>query len=376
MGRWPKVELSESGMREGMQIESKDISVEDKIRLLNALSETGLPRITVGSFVSPRYTPQMERIDEIVQGFTPKPGVIYNAVALNDRGVQRAREYSPPLTVGGGIPGLNVHLCDIFIRRNTNRSQADEMARWPGIVAAAKERGVTEAGIGIGAAWGSNFQGDFSQDLRMEFLRKEHDLWDEAGINVTRVSFLDPMSWCRPWVVEDQIVEIKKTWPEIKHFNLHLHNARGLALPSLYAAMRVMDENDTVSLDTTIGGIGGCPYCGNGRATGMIATEDVVHMFQMMGIDLGVDLDKLIRVVWMLDEVLGRTTMGHVSQAGPMPTTHDSLYDSNIPFVETHEQAKHFLLGLSVVEGGVSPWADPIPTLEELQAEPSTAGSV
>ena len=138
-GQHPTIVYTEEGMREGMQIEDAGISVDDKVALLDALSETGLKRIVVGSFVSPRYTPQMARIDEIVQKFSPKEGVTYTALALNDRGIERAKEYSPPLTIerGAGRPTLTCHMCDVFVRRNTNRSQMQEMERWPKIIAKA-----------------------------------------------------------------------------------------------------------------------------------------------------------------------------------------------------------------------------------------------
>ena len=100
--QWPQVVYKEEGMREGMQIEDSNIPVEDKVRLLDALSETGLKTIVVGSFVSPKWTPQMTRIDEVVSKFHPKPGVKYTALAVNARGVERAREYSPPLTIERG----------------------------------------------------------------------------------------------------------------------------------------------------------------------------------------------------------------------------------------------------------------------------------
>src|SRR5438034_10678825 len=103
---WPTIDFMEESMREGMQIESADISVDDKVRLLDALSDTGLRRIVVGSFVSPRYTPQMARIDEILAKFTPRPGVTYTALALNQRGVERAMQYSPPLTIERRRPRL------------------------------------------------------------------------------------------------------------------------------------------------------------------------------------------------------------------------------------------------------------------------------
>ena len=370
--QWARVEITEEGMREGMQIEDSNILVEDKIRLLDALSGTGLSSISVGSFVSPRYTPQMANIDEIVSSFRPSEGVTYTSLALNERGVQRAREHSPPLTVGGrGTPSLSCHLCDVFVRRNANRSQDQEVERWPAIVAAAKEARATEAGIGMNAAWGSNFVGEFTQEQRMELLARQHSMWDEVGIKVTSVTLGDPMSWNRPWVVEDQLEAIKERWPEITRFNLHLHDARGLALASTYATLRVLDPTDTFHTDTTIGGIGGCPYCGNGRATGMAPTEDVIHMLEEMGIHTGVDLEKLIRVVWMLEEILGRPSMGHVSKGGPLPRE-EKLYDANMPFVETFEEARHFLDGPGTYEGGIYPWSEPItsPQLEAQRGSP------
>lgn len=360
---YPTVTYKEEGMREGMQIEDASIPVDDKIRLLDALSETGLKHIVVGSFVSPRYTPQMAQIDEVVSRFTPRPGVRYTALALNDRGRERAREYSPPLDIGEGgsyRPTLSCHMCDVFARRNTNRSQEQEAATWEHTVASAMEKGATEAGIGVNAAWGSNFVGKFSNDDRMAVLERQHAMWDEAGIPVTAVSLGDPMSWCMPHEVRSQLEVIKYRWPEITGFTLHLHNGRGMALVSAYAALDTLDETDTLNLDGTIGGIGGCPYCGNGRATGQMPTEDAINMLEEMGIDTGVDIDRIIDCVWMLEDMLGRTTMGHVSKAGPRPKTIEEWYDPNAPFIETFEEARHFKLGSEVYEGGIYPWREPI----------------
>ena len=360
MRQWPKLEYKEEGMREGMQIEDANISVDDKVRLLDALSETGLKHIVVGSFVSPRYTPQMALIDDIMQKFHPKPGVKYTALALNQQGIERAKAYSPPLTIERAAPSLSCHMCDIFVRRNANRSQEEEIAGWPKAVARAQEASAKEAGIGLNAAWGSNFVGEFTQEQRFEMLERQHKLWDEAGIPVTRISLGDPMSWNMPHVVEEQIVAIKDKWPEIKHFSFHLHNARGMAIVSAYAALRTLEPDDTVYLDGTIGAIGGCPYCANGQATGMMPTEDAINMFEEMGIDTGVALDKLIDCVWMLEEILGRSAMGHVSKAGPRPKTPDKWADPNAPFIETFEHAKWFKLGSSVYEGGIYPWREKI----------------
>ncbi len=361
MYEWPKVVYKEEGMREGMQIEDAAIGVDDKIELLDALSETGLRQIVVGSFVSPKWTPQMERIDDIVGRFNPNPDVTYTALALNSRGVERARAYSPPLTIERDpYPRLNCHMCDVFVRRNTNRSQMDEMERWPQIVAQAQELNIREAGIGCNASWGSNFLGEFPVDNLMTLFEKQHGMWDEVGIKVVSCSMGDPMSHCTPAKVEESITRVKERWPEINHFRLHLHNGRNMAIASAYAAMRTLTPDDTLELDGTIGGYGGCPYCGNGRATGMAPTEDLLHMMEDMGVDTGVDIDKLIDCVWMAERIIGRELYGHVSKAGPRPKRVDQLYDMNMPFVETLEQARHFKVGPSVYEGGIYPYREPI----------------
>ena len=361
MYQWPKVNYKEEGMREGMQIEDSQISIDDKVELLDALSETGPKQIVVGSFVSPKWTPQMERIDEIVTRFTPKPGVTYTALALNSRGVERAKAYSPPLTIERDqFPRLGVHMCDVFVRRNTNRSQAQEMERWPQVVAQAQELNIREAGIGTNASWGSNFLGEFPVDDLMTMLERQHSMWDEVGIKVASASMGDPMSHCTPAKVEESVYRVKEMWPEINHIRLHLHNGRNMAIASAYAAMRVLGPEDTLDIDGTIGGYGGCPYCGNGRATGMAPSEDLLHMMEDMGIETGVDIDKLIECVWMAEKVMGRELYGHVSKAGPRPKTVSQLYDIDMPFVETIEQARHFKVGPSAYEGGMYPYREPV----------------
>ena len=361
MSRYPTVHYKEEGMREGMQIEDADISVEDKVALLDALSETGLKHIVVGSFVSPKWTPQMARVDEIVTKFHPKEGVTYTALALNERGIERARAYSPPLTLEQDpYPRLMVHMCDVFVRRNANRSQMQEMERWPQKVAQAHELNVTKAGIGTNASWGSNFLGGFSVDSLMTMLEKQHGMWDEAGIKVVSCLMGDPMSHCTPAKVEESVYRVKERWPEITNFRLHLHDGRNMAIASSYAAIRTLGPEDTVELDGTIGGFGGCPYCGNGRATGMAPSEDLLHMLEDMGIETGVDIDKLIDCVWMAEDIVGRPLTGHVSKAGPRPKRLEQLYDINAPFVETHEQARHFKKGPGVYEGGTYPYREPI----------------
>lgn len=186
-------------------------------------------------------------------------------------------------------------------------------------------------------------------------------MWDEAGgFKVVSALLADPMSFCMPHKVEEALVRIKARWPEIRDLSLHLHNARNMALPSMYAALRALGPEDTLRLDGTIGGMGGCPYCGNGRVAGMAPTEDAMHMMEDMGIDTGVDVERLIDVAWMVEEVVKHPLWGHVSKAGPRPRAVKQLYDLNMPFVETPEQAKHFKKGQSVYAGALIPYTEPI----------------
>ena len=367
MAGYPKIVHTEEGMRDGLQIESADIPIAAKIRLLNALSETGLREINVGSFVSPKYTPQMAKVDELLQGFTPKPGVRYTYTALNDKGVERAQAYTPPLSPRAHELSTRVDMCDVFAQRNTNRTQAQQMAVWPKQIEKALAKGATEAGMSISNVWGSNWIGEVPFEQHMLMFDRMYQMWDQAGIKVTKIGMADATGWCMPHQVERTLIGIKERWPSIKDFNLHLHNTRGVALASIYAALRVLDGNDTLRLQSSIGGMAGCPYCGNGRAAMMIATEDLMHMLQEMGISTGVDLYKLVETVWLAEEVVGHSLYGFVSKAGPRPHF-NRLYSMDMPHIESLQQAKHFILGPKAYEGAHSPWQEPITSFMRSEA--------
>src|SRR5215471_14049565 len=145
MAGFPTVLHTEEGMRDGLQIENENILVADKIRLIDALSETGLKEIAVGSFASPKWTPQMAEVEDVIRGFHPKPGVRYTAAVFNDRGRERARAFTPPLSDSHGGAATQVNMCDIFAQRNYNRTQLGEFARMPQMVHLAHEQGVSEA---------------------------------------------------------------------------------------------------------------------------------------------------------------------------------------------------------------------------------------
>ena len=355
----PSVEIIEEGMREGMQIESAGISVAAKVELLDALSATGLRHIVVGSFVSPRWVPQMAAIEEILVKFRPNPDVIYTALALNAKGAQRRAAFVPPLAPPDGIGRSMVHLCDVFVQRNTARTVADELAALPRIVADAAASGAGEATVAVNAAWGSNWLGEFTQQQRTECIERQMDAWSAAGIVTTGVYLGDPMSWNTPRALRSQVREIVRRWPEVHTIHLHLHDGRGAALPSAYAALYELDQRHQLIIDSAIGGMGGCPYCGNGRATKMIPTEDLVHFLEGEGIETGIDLAALIETAHLAERVIGHELYGHVSKAGPRPGP-DALYPMDMPLVETIEQAQHFRLGPQAHAGAPAPWKAPI----------------
>ncbi len=358
-GGWPEVVIVEEGMREGMQIESADIPVEAKVRLLDALSATGLRHIVVGSFVSPRWVPQMAGIEEILRRFTPNPEVTYTALALNARGAERRAEHMPPLSGPDGYGRTLLHACDVFVRRNTARSSADELAALPAAIEREIELGAREAIVGVNAAWGSNWLGEFTEDARTELIAHQIQAWAEAGVPTAGVYLGDPMSWNTPGAVGAQIQRVRREWPQVRRFHLHLHNGRGCALLSAWAALRALDAEHTLVIDTAVGGMGGCPYCGNGRATQMIATEDLVHLLDAEGVATGVDLAALIEAAHLAERVVGHELYGHVSKAGPRPGP-DALYAMDMPLVESVAEAQHFRLGPAVYAGNPAPWREPI----------------
>lgn len=358
---WPTVIYNEEAMREGFGIEDVRIPLEAKVAFLDALSETGLKRITVGAFVSPRFVPQMAEFEELLRRFHPKDGVTYLPFIHNAKARQLAIQYAPPLTVEDEWCTLFLDICDVHGRRNVNRSIGQITAAWPTMVAEARTRGVTKGRVGIASAWGSSFMGKFPQSYRLSVLEQQVELLRGAGIEVMEIGLHDSQSWCLPHEVEDDLLAIKRRWPAVRQFHLHIHDARGMALPALCAALRTLDPSDTLLIDGTVGGIGGGQYGGNGRASGMAATEDVMHMLDGMGVPTGVDLDKLIDCAWLLERIIGRPVSGRVSKAGPRPRSPAELYDPNMPAVESMDAAKHFRLGSAAYAAeGYSPWKHPI----------------
>ena len=348
------VTITDDTMREGLQIESASISVEAKLKLLDALGETGATLISIGSFAHPKWTPQMACIDEIAERFVPKPGVTYTAAVFNKAGLDRAERWYPKIDVRrkGRLPGSNVELCDLFARRNYNRTQAQQIAGMDATIDAARKAGATRASVGLGNPFGSNFSGPFTLTQRLDMLALMIGKWENAGITVTRISFLEAMGWNLPHQVRETLIAVRERWPQVTDFHMHLHNQRGATIASYYEALQL----GVREFDTCLGGMGGCPYSGNGRSAGHVPTEDFVDLCHEMGIATGYRLDKLIDAVEVAEEVVGHRLWGHVSKSGPRPRG-DALYPVDMPFIETLEEAAHFRKGPQVYAGQISPWA-------------------
>jgi hydroxymethylglutaryl-CoA lyase len=345
------VTITDDTMREGLQIESPDIPVSEKLRLLDALGETGAKVISIGSFAHPKWTPSMACVEEIAERFVPKHGVRYTAAIFNQKGFERADRFYPKLDVRSRRFATHVELCDSFARRNYNRSQAQQLTSARATVAAARDAGCETGSIALGSPFGSNFEGPFTLAQRLDLLEVLVEQWHEGAIPVTRLSLSDAMGWNLPHQVRETIEAVRDRWPEIETFHLHLHNSRGSTIASYYEALQL----GVTEFDTSIGGMGGCPYCGNGRSAGHVPTEDFVDLCHEMGIETGYDLDKLIEAAWVAEEVVGHPLWGHVSKSGPRPRG-ERTYPIDMPFVETLEEASHFRKGPSVYAGQIAPW--------------------
>lgn len=348
---YPRVLITDETLRDGFQIEQPGITVDDKLAVARMLVDAGIRRINVGAFVNPKWSPQMAQTPELVRQLPHHEGVEYVATALNERGRQAARDMSPPLSTAR-IPTTHLHLCPVFIRRNTNRTLDQQEASWRLPIEQAVAAGETSAAIGLSAPWGSNFSGAFTHGQRMDALTHQWEAWQAAGIEVTRIDLADPMSWNRPDAVAEDLAALKQRFPEVRTFWLHMHNGRGLALLSAWEALKALDAGDLLMLDSALGGIGGCPYNGSGQATGMIATEDLVQLFDLLGVQTGADLAKLVEATHTVARLTQRTLDGRVHKAGPFLP----LFDPNLPVVYTVDEAQHFRLGPGVCQSDFRPW--------------------
>ena len=305
-----KVDIQEEGPREGFQIEPGPISTERKIELIDALSETGLKKIQVASFVNPKRVPGWADADAVIDGFAAKEGIVYHALWLNEKGIERAMQHSDKLTHMGSI---STTASETFMKHNTNRGFEINREVQRGQLKLYKKYGIEVRRASLMTAFGCNFEGSVAPGTAVERLQEILDIAAEEGTDIEILSLADTMGWAAPKGIKEVVGKVRETWPD-KRICLHLHDTRGMGVANVYAGM----EMGVDLFDSSVAGLGGCPFAALKGAAGNVCTEDVVFLCNELGIETGVDLDKLIEVARLAEDIVGHPLPGSIMHAGSL----------------------------------------------------------
>ncbi len=291
------IDVREVGPRDGLQSEPP-LPVEARVRLLDALSGTGVGRIEAGSFVSPKAVPAMADSARVFAAIRRRPGVTYSALVPNERGAADA------LAAGADRLQVVIAASESYNASNVNRSVAETLAQIAGVVGLA---GRTPVDATISTAWGCPYEGEVPAGRVVELARTL------LGMGCQAISLGDTTGMATPTRVESLLAALR---PLTTAINCHFHDTRGTGLANLLAAMQAGCRD----FDTAIGGLGGSPTAPG--AGGNVASEDVVHMVEDMGVSTGIDLERLLAAARMAGELLGRPLRGQVLIAGPARPRH------------------------------------------------------
>ena len=295
-----RISLREVGPRDGLQNEDP-VPTAAKVELIDALSQTGVGRIEAVSFVHPKAIPQMADAAEVWSRVRRAGDVRYSALVPNLRGAERA------LDAGFTELEVVVSASDTHNRKNLNRSTEESLEDITRIIALAHDRGATCQVI-VSTAWGCPYEGDVPVERVVSVAsRAVRDGADSA-------SFGDTTGMATPARVTRLVGDFRMANPETS-LNLHFHNTRGTGLANVLAALQL----GVSDFDASVGGLGGCPYAPG--ATGNIASEELVHMVEDMGVATGVDLEALIDVAARAERMVGHTLPSQVLRAGPRGRT-------------------------------------------------------
>ena len=289
------VRLIEVGPRDGLQNEAQPISVADKVQLVDALTDAGLGYIEVGSFVSPKWVPQMAGSAEVFAHIRRKPGVVYGALAPNLRGFEDA--------VAAGVKEIAVFAAasEAFSQRNINCSISESLARFEPIIEAAKQHGISVRGY-VSCVLGCPYEGHVSAQQVAAVAKELY------AMGCYEVSLGDTIGTGTPTATRAMFEAVTADVPREKLAG-HFHDTYGQALVNIYASL----QEGIAVFDSSIAGLGGCPYAKG--ASGNVATEDVLYMLNGMGIETGIDMDKLLLAGEHICSVLGRVTGSRVARA-------------------------------------------------------------
>jgi isopropylmalate/homocitrate/citramalate synthase len=288
------VTICDVGPRDGLQNEDRHLDPETRAELVNRLAAAGLPRIEAVSFVNPARVPQMAGAEEVVEGIERRDGVVYAGLVLNERGYDRLA------ATDLDEAHFAFAATETFNRRNQNASPEESLEAAKAIVDRAHADGI-RATVTIGTAFGCPFEGAVDPARVLGFAER----LAEAGAD--EIVFADTVGVGVPRQVKELVGAAVRLGPPV---GVHLHNTRNTGFANAYAAL----EAGATVLDASVGGIGGCPFAP--RATGNIATEDLVYMLHGEGVETGIDLDALVDVAAWLETVLERQLPGQVYRAG------------------------------------------------------------
>jgi (R)-citramalyl-CoA lyase len=289
------VTIREVGPRDGLQNEEQVVPPETRAELVRRLADAGLKRIEAASFVNPDRVPQMAGAEEVVAALERGNGVVYAGLALNERGYERLRE------TGLGEVSFALAATESFSERNAGASVEESIAAAETIVRRAREDGV-RASLTISVAFGCPFEGRVDSDRVIEIAELL------AATEADELVLADTIGVATPTQVRTLLERVASLG---KPVGGHFHNTRNTGFANAYAAL----EAGVAVLDASVGGLGGCPFAP--RATGNVATEDLVYLLEGEGVETGVDLDALIAVSEWLEGLLGRQLEGYVYRAGP-----------------------------------------------------------
>jgi hydroxymethylglutaryl-CoA lyase len=301
-----RISLREVGPRDGLQNEDP-VSTQAKIELVDALSRTGVQRIEAVSFVSPKAIPQMADADDVWASIEHDPGIRYSALVPNLRGAMRA------LDAGCREIEVVVSASNTHNLANVNRSTDESLDEIAQVIAAVHERG-DACHVTVSTAWGCPYEGDVAVSRVVGVARRA------VADGADGISFGDTTGMATPTRVTELIGETRMALPDTP-LNLHFHNTRGTGLANVLAALQL----GVADFDASVGGLGGCPYAPG--ASGNVASEELVHMVEDMGVDTGVNLEALIDVARLAERIVGRELPSQVLRAGPR--THTSHLPGN-----------------------------------------------
>lgn len=292
-----KVTIVEVGPRDGFQNVRDFIATEKKVEIINALSRTGITRMEATSFVHPRAVPQMADAQEVIRQITRVDGVRYSALVPNLRGAEKA------LAAGVRELVFVVSASETHNRKNVNRSIEESLQEFGAIAKLAGQAGPCLLRLDISTAFGCPFEGEVAIEAVARIAARAYDLGGGE------INLCDTTGMANPRQVYEGIKRLGEMVPNIS-LAVHFHNTRGAGLANVLAALQA----GITVFDASIGGLGGCPFAPG--ATGNIATEDLAHMVEEMGLKTGLNLKALIDCARFTEKTLGITLPGQVMKAG------------------------------------------------------------